>query len=82
MENIKNFDVTGDIVALGIVDNKLATKRFINESFRSAYPREYHWLVSNYGSFKFAKSLYNYMHFHGKLTPKQLNAIKNFAIRG
>jgi hypothetical protein len=55
-----------------------AIKNYIEalETFRSAYPNEYHWLLKNYGSFKLAKGIYDYMIYQGRITHKQLNAIK------
>lgn len=81
MENTKHFvfDVLGDIDALKL--GKLSSKRFINDSFRSAYPVEYDWLLRNYGSFTFARSVYRYLNKTGRLTHKQLKAIQNFAFR-
>jgi hypothetical protein len=83
MENTNRyypFDVTDDLARLKL--GKLMTKRYINDCFRLAYPNEYHWLLKNYGSFKLAKGIYDYMIYQGRITHKQLNAIKKFTYFG
>jgi len=82
MENTNRhypFDVTDDLVKLKY--GKLMTKRYISDCFRDAYPVEYDWLIRNYGSFKLAKGIFNYMMHQGRITSKQLNAVRNFAFR-
>jgi hypothetical protein len=82
MENTNRhypFDVTDDLVRLKY--GKLMSKRYINDCFREAYPVEYNWLLKNYGSFQLARGIYNYMTHQGRITSKQLNAIRNFVFR-
>ena len=74
------FDVVDDIIRLGY--GKRMRIRYINDCFRSAYPNEYHWMLKNYGSFKLAKGIYNYMISQGRITHKQLKALKKFTYFG
>ena len=82
MENTNRsypFDVRDDLVKLKY--GKLMTKRYISDCFRDAYPVEYDWLIQNYGSFKLARGIFNYMMHQGRITSKQLNAVRYFAYR-